>query len=166
MISIRRPATLPPISSAALCAAITDPVPLPSAYCPLMSVMMPTRRTPSSARAGEVAESKARPSERSSLDDAAVMGFIGPPLRSCSDWEIVIAGIWRDCNAEGGPGCAPECAIESCCSTHPNWNWYGIAAPLKCAAGGSGVWVDRHLDWTAVNDLNKGVSRPREIENP
>src|SRR5947208_799515 len=51
MISMRRPDTDPPISSAAILAAITEPGPLPSAYWPLMSVMMPTRSTTTSAKA-------------------------------------------------------------------------------------------------------------------
>jgi hypothetical protein len=67
MISILRPATVPPISSAAICAAITEPGPLPSLYWPLMSVMMPTRSTLSCARAPAAAKAlmqMSRPAKR------------------------------------------------------------------------------------------------------
>ncbi len=57
MISIRLPSTVGPKSSTASRAAATEPSPLPSLYCPLMSVMMPIRSTSPSARAAAGARS-------------------------------------------------------------------------------------------------------------
>jgi hypothetical protein len=40
----------------------------------------------------------------------------------------------------------------------PDWDWYDIAAHLKCTECGSVGWVDTRVDWTEVIDFNKGIS--------
>ena len=60
-ISMGRPRTLPPASSAAICAARNDPGPIASAYNPVMSVSTPTRMGLSCARLAVGASPMAAP---------------------------------------------------------------------------------------------------------
>src|SRR3954470_10462375 len=71
-ISILRPSTFPPKSSTAIWAARTEPVPFPSLYCPLMSVIMPMRRVSPAADAGSVKSPEA--SQALKIIDASTHG--------------------------------------------------------------------------------------------
>src|SRR5258708_38924687 len=79
-MTIGLPSTLPPKSSAAIWAAMTEPGPARSEYAPVMSVSAPTFTTPSEICAtAEPAAQQASAAARAARDRFRSIRDIGPP---------------------------------------------------------------------------------------